>query len=940
MKKCVVLLAAVFAIITTQLKANTVSPSQAENLALNYFKIKVPTAASNPRLAATLYYTQTETDGTVDFYVYNIWPMKGFVIVSADDNAVPVIAWSAESNFANDNNTMGVVDWMKSSATKIHYVISNHILADANIQNLWTSYAQGINPQVTRSATIGPLCTTLWNQSPYYNALCPPANLPSSSRSKAVTGCVATTMAQIMKYWNYPNRGTGSNSYTCFGVNYGTLSADFTRPLNWAAMGNYVNSETDPVDSLMYELGVAVDMNYDSTGSGAFVLISETFGGRIPCSQSVYANNFFYNPNTLQGVQYSSYTTTDWINLMESEINAGRVVQYEGSDPSAGGHTWVMDGYEPNAGGDLLHMNWGWGGQSNGWYSVTNLATPGFNPSQNDAALIGIQPLLPYTVSLTPANPTICQGSAGTTLNVLAPASATYTWTPATGLSCTTCANPVANPSNTTLYRVLVDSAGYTATMSVIVNVAKQVTANFAINPAASCSLPETVAFVNSSSNATAYVWDFGDGTTSSSANPVHAYTANGNYTVALRATNSCGVDSLVQSQAVQITGGAPATTSATICSGQTAIVNASGSNLNWYSDAAGTNLIQTGNMYITPTLNTTTTYYVNSTVSPSPINLGPVNTAIGNSNNDNTNTLRGLNFNSMVSQTLNSVDVVAQGAGARQFILKDASGNIIDSMTVVLNNGAQTVQLGFAVPAGNNSKLVITGPANLAENSNGASYPYTSIDGSLTITGNTDNIAAAYYFFYNWQIQQNICNTPLAPVTAYVLNAGGADFAAKGTGSPAVNFAPNDQTATTYTWSFGDGSTSTQMNPSHTYTSAGSYTVQMVISNGTCADTVTRVINTVQLGVSNIQDVASSLSVYPNPATDAITLNINSTVAASGCVLSISNILGQSVYTNQVKLQNGSNTINVNVASLTTGTYIVSLRNGKEVLNSKFVKE
>jgi PKD repeat protein len=946
MKKSILFVALGIILLSGHSFATGVTTLRAQAIALNFYKIQNPAAASSP-LTATLVYTQTEADGTNDYYIYNMSPAKGFVIVAGDDNATPVIAYSSESSFLpGDMSKIGLSDWMKSSAVKIHYVVTNHVQADATISTLWTSYAQGINPQTSRSGSIGPLCTTTWNQSPYYNSLCPPAALPSTSGSKAVTGCVATAMAQIMKYWNYPAKGTGGViSYATgaggYGVNYGTLSANMDRALIWSAMPNSVSSETSPVDTLMYELGVAVNMSYDSTGSGAFVLSSETGGG--PCSQTVYANNFYYNKNTLQGVQYASYTTDAWIALLENEINAGRVVQYEGSDPAAGGHTWVMDGYQAHTGGDYLHMNWGWGGAYNGWYAVTNLATPGFDPSTQDAALIGIEPLQPFSIALSATSPSICPAGS-TTLTASGPASATYTWTPATGLSDPTIANPVASPAATTLYTVTVDSAGVTGSMSVAVSVIQPVTGGFSFSAAASCSLPESVAFVNSSSNATSYTWDFGDGSAAgTAASPVHSYSADGTYTVKLISANQCGADTVTQNQAVTITGGTPTAASRDICTGQSVTLTAAGTNLTWYSDAQGQNAMQYGDTFVTPSLSSTITYYVGSSANPSVVTAGPLSDAIGGNNEYSNNTFRGLTFDNNVVQTLNSVVVYATGAGPRTFAVEDSSGNVIDSATFTLINGPQTVQLGFNLPVGIGMVLGVLGTPNLIRNTDGAVFPYTSTDGSLSITGNNAGSAGAgrYYFCYDWQLQQAPCTTPLTPVTVFVLGTGGYFFTATGTGGPTVSFSPGDTSSSdTYTWSFGDGSpVSTQASPTHTYATGGIYTVKLTVSNGSCSDSATQLVNTLSLGINDINTL-SSATVYPNPARDMITLSVNSTSNVDGCHLAISNILGQNVYGKDVDLTGGNDRFDINVSGLSSGVYIISVQNGKNMVTSKFVKD
>lgn len=947
MKKSILLSVVAIMAMTGRIGATAVSQQSAQTLAQNFFKMKSPVAANNTAFSLNLSYTKTETDGTVDFYVFNASPMKGFVIISGDDNALPVIAYSTESYFdANDRGMTGVSDWMTSSAAKIHYVVANNVRADATIQHLWNSYAQGINPQTSRASAIGPLCVTKWDQAPNYNSLCPPAAIASNSVHKSFTGCVATAMAQIMKYWNYPAKGTGSHSYnpppTAGNVNYGTLTADFTRPLYWSAMPNNVTSNTDPVDTLMYELGIAVDMNYDTSGSGAFVLTSETFGF-APSSQSVYPS-FYYDPNTLQGVHLSSYTTASWITLMENEINAGRVVQYEGSDPTQGGHTWVMDGYDPQSSGpDYLHMNWGWGGAGNGWFSVTNLAPQGtgLTFSQNDAALIGIQPLAPFSLSLTSSTPSICAGSAGANLSVQAPVGATYTWLPTTGLSCTTCPNPTATPSTSTLYTVRIDSAGVVGSASVAVAVTPSATAGFNFTPAPSCNLPEVVSFTNTSANATSYVWDFGDGSAASTASsPLHSYTTDGSYTVKLYATNSCGVDSLVSTQPVQVSGGAPSAPSQTICSSQSTNITAVGSNINWYSDAAGTNIMQYGNnVYNTGPLYNTITYYVGTIVSPNPVSAGPASDAIGTTSAYTTSGLHGLNFNCTTAQTLNSVVVYASSAGPRLFVLEDASGNILDSATITLINGPQTVQLWFSIPVGTNLLLAIDGVSNLYRNTSGVAYPYNSADGTVSIIGNNANSANRYYFFYDWQLQQPVCTSPLAPVTVYVLNSGGYTFTASGTGTPTVTFTPATTNDTSYTWNFGDGSaTSTATSPTHTYASSGIYNVQLIVSNGSCADTVTQSVNTIKLGINNIAGL-SGLTVSPNPAKDQLTLSVNSNTPFDGCHLSINNLLGQSTYSQDVNLVSGTNKFDINISTLSPGIYFISLQNGKDTATFKFVK-
>jgi hypothetical protein len=114
------------------------------------------------------------------------------VIVAADDAIEPVIGYSSESNFdLSAMNKIGLKDWMKTAAAKISGAVQHQVRANATISHQWTSYRNGINPNSSRAASVAPLVATTWDQSPYYNAYC-----PGTGSSQAVTGCVATAMAQ------------------------------------------------------------------------------------------------------------------------------------------------------------------------------------------------------------------------------------------------------------------------------------------------------------------------------------------------------------------------------------------------------------------------------------------------------------------------------------------------------------------------------------------------------------------------------------------------------------------------------------------------------------------------------------------------------------------------------------------------------------------------
>lgn len=327
------------------------------------------------------------------FYVFNVSNGDGYVIVAADDKVAPILAYSYESDFNPNNIPPNAQKWLESYKNEIRYIIQNDLDQTSELKKDWKELVSGkvSNVVLSKKGAVSPLIQTKWDQSPYYNALCPYDN---GASERTVTGCVATAMAQVMKYWNYPSSGTSSHSYSH--SKFGTLSANFgSTTYNWSSMPNQVTSSNSAVATLMYHCGVSVDMNYDialNGGSGAYVITS---GSPIThCSEYAFKNYFGYK-SSLQGVKRSNYTQTQWINLLKSDLDASRPILHDGFG-SGGGHAFVCDGYDNN---DFFHFNWGWGGQEDGYFNVNALnpgslgtggGSGGFNSGQE--VIIGIEP--------------------------------------------------------------------------------------------------------------------------------------------------------------------------------------------------------------------------------------------------------------------------------------------------------------------------------------------------------------------------------------------------------------------------------------------------------------------------------------------------------------------------------------------------------------------
>jgi len=427
--------------------AKPITPATAKTIAENFYKQNSSVAITS----ITLVHTELSYTGVPLYYTFDINTNDGFVIVSAEDAIRPIVGYSTKNHSTQVEKGSNIGYWMEKTSAKINAIRKKGYIANESTSAEWTGYINNLPVKSTNaterqvggasSGVLGtpamtPLMLSTWNQSPYYNAYCPGSTGLGTNAAASVTGCVATTIAQIMRYWSYPAHGTGSHSYTQNPNTYGypAQSADFgTTTYDWANMP-YANSAVtattySPIAQLMYQCGVSVNMHYDPTGSGAQVLGS---GG--PSAQYSYINYFSYDANQIRGLQrsygtnYSSatyyYSDAAWIDSVASDLNIGRPVQYVGDDSIGAGHTWVCDGYDSNGN---LHMNWGWGGAYDGYFAVSDLTTAGgtadvFDPRYNDQMLKGIVP--PTTNAYDAGVPAITSPvgyycSAGTnTLNV------------------------------------------------------------------------------------------------------------------------------------------------------------------------------------------------------------------------------------------------------------------------------------------------------------------------------------------------------------------------------------------------------------------------------------------------------------------------------------------------------------------------------------------
>ncbi len=359
--------------------ANPVSPQTAGSVALHFY---FQNFKSLP-VEASLIYTEFARNGEPVYYVFNINSNAGFVIVSAEDVAHPILGYSNKGHYVVPTTNNNVAWWMNCRKQEIEAARIKGVSATSDINDEWNAYLNNtVIKKHNSMSSVSPLLQSTWSQSPYYNDMCP---------GGSVTGCVATCMAQIMRYWSYPAHGRGYSGYwelssDGFWSNFGYLAANYdTSNYAWSAMPYNLTGPNAEVAKLMYDCGVSVCMNYSPGESGAWVI-----KGDYPvCSENSYVKYFGY-AKTVKGVYKSNYTLANWITLIENELNNNRPVQYVGNDSANNaGHTWVCDGYDIN---NNFDMNWGWGGSSNGYFAPNAVIIGGYNFDWWDEAVIGIKP--------------------------------------------------------------------------------------------------------------------------------------------------------------------------------------------------------------------------------------------------------------------------------------------------------------------------------------------------------------------------------------------------------------------------------------------------------------------------------------------------------------------------------------------------------------------
>lgn len=390
------------------LKAGEVDSLTVRKVAETYFKLYSTKrkASINNKIELSLVYTKAIENKNL-YYVFDDLKDDGFIILSGDDRTVPVLGYSTEGNFDLKNNAPpAFLEWLETKSEEIRSLKSS---SEANTLSRNVQWDLLLKDKMVSSSftktSVSPLLSSKWNQGCGYNGDCPED--ASGPCGHVYAGCVATSMAQVMKYHNYPPIGIDANSWTS--GTYGEISADFgTTAYNWSGMPVPNGSNDDDVEQLLFHCGVAVRMNYSPTGSGSYVT----------SATNALINYFGYSSNAVYTCK-SGYEDSTWIKMMIKECDAGRPIIYKGS--GSGGHAFNLDGYN---GTDYFHINWGWGGSYNGYYYLDDLTPGSSNFTNAQCATIGIEPSnvfpgLDCSGSIPLSNGTIYTGTTNGATNVV-----------------------------------------------------------------------------------------------------------------------------------------------------------------------------------------------------------------------------------------------------------------------------------------------------------------------------------------------------------------------------------------------------------------------------------------------------------------------------------------------------------------------------------------
>ncbi len=362
---------------TSSLGAMERSESEMEAIALQQLKGAGVKSIGN-RLSVSLKCLQRNTS----FSIYGTEDNDGFVIVSRDDEVRPVLGYST-SSFDADNLPCGFQWWLDNMSDQLQTAKKASVQRQAN-----TAYVP-----------VAPMMKTKWHQNHPYNCMTPECNT-AGGKDHALTGCLATSLAQILNYNEYPASASFMGYYfvdppaeDMSNIKTALVNSTYSWPLktsygryfpdgyqseyDWEEMA-YTDAEAIQIGTLMRDCGYAVGMQYGVSGSGA--LTSDVPSALINCFQ--------YPKAAVKYLERNFYTDEEWMRIIYDEFSKGYPILYGGEDPNKGGHAFMIHGIDENG---LVYVSWGWSGNNDGYFALDGLNTDTGNFNTNHQMVIGLR---------------------------------------------------------------------------------------------------------------------------------------------------------------------------------------------------------------------------------------------------------------------------------------------------------------------------------------------------------------------------------------------------------------------------------------------------------------------------------------------------------------------------------------------------------------------
>lgn len=365
------LLSLLFSVLAFSLLSQNVGFHDAKTLAYNFINYLNYNSGSEFTHSENLVISEK---GITQLYIFNFSP-EGFVILTADKRITPVVGYSLSNSFPVNNIPEHINSWLKTYCDQTSDVSDINSYNDKNNRQKWFELINKITDFDFNGykGNKDPLLRSEWHQAFPYNQFCPEDTAGPSGYT--YVGCVALAMAQVLYYYRYPESGNGQHSY--FLNNYDTIKADFgNTTYKWDEMVNYTYFYPNPAAAeLSFHCGVAVNMNYSPTGSGAYT---------VDCVDAL--KNYFRYSEQAKYITRGD-TTINYSDSLKTNLDNDLPIIYTGG--SFGGHSFICDGYNDE---NFFHFNFGWGGSADGYYYLESIVPGGINLTSSQAAIINIIP--------------------------------------------------------------------------------------------------------------------------------------------------------------------------------------------------------------------------------------------------------------------------------------------------------------------------------------------------------------------------------------------------------------------------------------------------------------------------------------------------------------------------------------------------------------------